>query len=358
MRPDQLAGDANAPDWFAQNFHTMPVATAGLTPVQATSAPGSYASGPADSNTAKLVADYIASHGLQANQSDPAALRDIVTYLRTQGVNAQVDYTDSNGHTGGILVNNQPYQLIDGSNRWTALQPWEASGGGGGGDLGGLGAGSLLQPFTENFSREPFKPPPDFVAPTGDQVFEDPGFKFRLDQGRQALERSAAAKGTLLTTGTLKDLDSFSQGAASQEYGNVYARRAGEYESSYGKAVDTYSRDYNQALGEYGIKQNNFYANQDRPFSKLSTLAGFGSLPPSNYASQYGSLMLNGANQQGSYLTGAANANAAGLVGGANAYTNAFGNLSNLGAQYASIYSNPWNRGPQQSSGWQGVPYR
>lgn len=295
---------------------------------------------------------------------DQAGFDTLISHLRNEGYD--VKRADHNGEPSKDKLdigNGNGLDLIGSegtANASWAYQPYSNNGGGGGAaaDIAGLGAGSLLQPFTENFSREPFKPPPDFVAPTGDQVFEDPGFKFRLDQGRQALERSAAAKGTLLTTGTLKDLDSFSQGAASQEYGNVYARRAGEYESQYGKAVDTYARDYNQALGEYGIKKDNFFTNQDRPFNKLSTLAGFGTVPSQNYAGQYGSLMMNGANQQGNYLTGAANANAAGIVGGSNAWTNAFGNLSNLGAQYASIYSNPWSRGPQQQMPWQGVPYR
>jgi hypothetical protein len=69
-------------------------------------------------------------------------------------------------------------------------------------------------------------PPPDFVAPTYDEAFNDQGFQFALKEGRDALEKSAAAKGTLLTTGTLKDLDTFSQGAASQQYDKVYGRRA------------------------------------------------------------------------------------------------------------------------------------
>jgi|SRR5262245_14166279 len=76
-----------------------------------------------------LVKNYVSEKKLKANQNDPSALNDITSYLRSQGINAQTDYRDVNGHTGGILVADatgklRPYQLIDGSNNWTNLQAW------------------------------------------------------------------------------------------------------------------------------------------------------------------------------------------------------------------------------------------
>ena len=47
-----------------------------------------------------------------------------------------------------------------------------------------------------------------------------PGYQFALGQGTQAIDRSAAAKGTLLSGGTLKDLTNYAQGAASSNFGN------------------------------------------------------------------------------------------------------------------------------------------
>lgn len=118
--------------------------------LQATSAPSSYYAPPADPQIAQLVASYIQSQGLRGNQSDPSALMQIVSHLRAQGINAQVDYTDENGHTGGILVDGHPYQLLDGSNNWTALQPWQESGGGSG---SGAGAG-YTDPSSQLFINE------------------------------------------------------------------------------------------------------------------------------------------------------------------------------------------------------------
>jgi hypothetical protein len=55
-------------------------------------------------------------------------------------------------------------------------------------------------------------------------IADSPAYKFRLDQGTQAVQRSAAGKGSLLTGGTLKDLMGYGQGLASTEYGNEWQR--------------------------------------------------------------------------------------------------------------------------------------
>jgi hypothetical protein len=52
----------------------------------------------------------------------------------------------------------------------------------------------------------------------------DPSYQWRLRQGQKALERSAAARGTLRSGGTLKGMTDYAQGAASQEYGAEHAR--------------------------------------------------------------------------------------------------------------------------------------
>lgn len=49
---------------------------------------------------------------------------------------------------------------------------------------------------------------------------KSPGYQFRMDQGRNALETSQAARGGLLGGRAIKELEKYSQGVASQEYGN------------------------------------------------------------------------------------------------------------------------------------------
>lgn len=52
----------------------------------------------------------------------------------------------------------------------------------------------------------------------------DPGYQFRLDQGNRGVEASAAARGGVLSGGTLKALARYNQDSASQEYGAAYQR--------------------------------------------------------------------------------------------------------------------------------------
>lgn len=52
----------------------------------------------------------------------------------------------------------------------------------------------------------------------------DPGYGFRMSEGMKALERSAAARGGLLSGATLKGVQRFGQDLASQEYQNAFNR--------------------------------------------------------------------------------------------------------------------------------------
>jgi len=56
------------------------------------------------------------------------------------------------------------------------------------------------------------------------QFTADPGYAFRLSEGQKALERSAAARGGLLSGGTGKALQRFGQDYGSQEYTNAFNR--------------------------------------------------------------------------------------------------------------------------------------
>lgn len=61
----------------------------------------------------------------------------------------------------------------------------------------------------------------------------DPGYQFRLDQGQKAVERSAAARGNLLSGSTAVALNAHAQGLASDEYDRAYNRNASEQVAKY-----------------------------------------------------------------------------------------------------------------------------
>lgn len=77
----------------------------------------------------------------------------------------------------------------------------------------GVGALNQLAPMVSNYT------------PFGmDQFKADPGYSFRMDEGMKALERSAAARGGLLSGGMMKGIQRFGQGLASDEYTNAFNR--------------------------------------------------------------------------------------------------------------------------------------
>lgn len=66
-------------------------------------------------------------------------------------------------------------------------------------------------------------------TPFGMEQFQaDPGYGFRLSEGQKALERSAAARGNLLSGGTGKALTRYGQEMGSQEYMNAFNRYQAE----------------------------------------------------------------------------------------------------------------------------------
>jgi hypothetical protein len=99
-----------------------------------------------------------------------------------------------------------------------------------------------------------------FVAPTMEQVQSSPGFQFRLGEGMKALERSAAAKGTLLTGATGKSLAQFGQDYASNEYDKAYGRAVGEFQQDFGvhqwNEGNRFSSERTNRMDSHGIDQD------------------------------------------------------------------------------------------------------
>lgn len=72
-------------------------------------------------------------------------------------------------------------------------------------------------------------------TPFGMSQFQaDPGYAFRLGEGQKALERSAAARGGLISGGALKAATRYGQEAGSQEYTNAFNRYQTERQAKLG----------------------------------------------------------------------------------------------------------------------------
>lgn len=134
---------------------------------------------------------------------------------------------------------------------------------------------------------------------TGQDIYSDPSYQFRLQQGQDAIQSSAAAKGGLLTGATLKALQNYGQESASQEYGNAY---------------------------------NRFNADQTNRYNRLSNLVGIGQ----NAAAQVGNAGAQTSQAIANNTMAGANALAAGQIGSANAWTNSAQQLGSLATAYAN----------------------
>jgi hypothetical protein len=96
-------------------------------------------------------------------------------------------------------------------------------------------------------------------------ISDSNAYKFRFNQGQQALERGAAAKGMLNSGNTLAALAQYGQGMASDEYGNEVSRLG---------ALSGQRDSYNLGLkglanSEYGMRSS---ADQGRAGIALSAL--------------------------------------------------------------------------------------
>lgn len=148
--------------------------------------------------------------------------------------------------------------------------------------------------------------PADFGSMTHDFSLSDfnldPGYQFRMDQGSQALQRSAAAKGSLLGGGTLKALARYGQDYASNELNNAF---------------------------------NRYQVNRSNQINPLFSLAGLGQTSAGQVASSGTSLGNNAANINFNGGVDAGSARASGYASTAKAINSGISNtlysLKNLG---------------------------
>ena len=124
------------------------------------------------------------------------------------------------------------------------------------------------------------------------QFQQDPGYAFRMSEGMKGLERSAAARGGLLSGGTLKGIQRYGQDLASQEYTNAF---------------------------------NRYQTERNARLNPLQSLAGVGQTS----TNQLGAAGQNYANAAGQAIGAGAQATASGYMGMANAASGGLGQYLN-----------------------------
>jgi len=125
--------------------------------------------------------------------------------------------------------------------------------------------------FTENYADPAafrfadFAGPDQFKAPTKEEMQQDPGYQARVDAAQRAATAAGAHGGVLNTGGFAKGLAKTLGDQASQEYGNVYNRRASEWERNWGRAKDIYGINQGNTKTAFDTNvQNRLQAHQTR----------------------------------------------------------------------------------------------
>lgn len=154
---------------------------------------------------------------------------------------------------------------------------------------------------------------------TGQDIYMDPSYQFRLDEGTRNLRAQQAAGGNRWGGQAMKDITTFGQNLASTEFGAANDR---------------------------------FMRNKAVLYDRLSNLAGLGSAAGnaasaagSSAASNIGANTMTGVGNSNSYLTSGAAATAGGIQGSTNALVNGANNAAN------NWYTMQYLKGPQGGGG-------
>jgi hypothetical protein len=142
-----------------------------------------------------------------------------------------------------------------------------------------------------------------FTPPTAAEAAKYPGYQFQLEQGKGALENSAAAKGALYSGNTQEALVNYAEQAGQSDYTNVY----------------------NQAFQMHNDRLNRLAAMAGVGQTAGTTLGQQGQAAASNVAN----ISLTSGAQQGQDIQNAAAAQASGYIGGANAWSGALSGGAN-----------------------------
>lgn len=105
---------------------------------------------------------------------------------------------------------------------------------------------------------------------TGEDLQNDPGYQFQLQQGEQALARSQAARGNLFSGSALKAAQDYGQGLAGTSFDNANNRYANNRNFNYGVAQDQAGIYGNQG----NIKANAGVSNSNLLSGALSGVLG------------------------------------------------------------------------------------
>jgi hypothetical protein len=156
----------------------------------------------------------------------------------------------------------------------------------------------------------------------------DPGFQFILDQGQKALEQSAALKGGLFSTGTIKNLVNFKEGAANQYFNDAFRRSLEAFNTN--RTSSLARAQTLQDLVRVGLGGSTAAAN--------ATATGAARIGSNTFDLGRGlaDIEMMGGKMRTGYEDNKGDAGAAGIIGGANATAGALKGVSDAATKSIS----------------------
>ncbi|QZI87776.1 hypothetical protein PODOV050v2_p0011 [Vibrio phage 66E30.1] len=156
----------------------------------------------------------------------------------------------------------------------------------------------------------------DKFDPSKVDLTQDPGYQFRMQQGVDALDASASARGRLSSGAQQKALTEYGQGMGSQEYANAYSRYSDQYNKDIARQASMYASEADRKANQYNI---------------LSGLSGQGQSSAARQAAATGQL----ASTSGNILANLGNAQAQSQYAQGQARAGAYQGMAQAGNQAA-----------------------
>jgi len=145
----------------------------------------------------------------------------------------------------------------------------------------------LMQPITDRFVG-PDMPADlmekwnrEFVAPDVATIHENPIVQARVKLGMDAIQRGAAARGTLLTPGVQMGIAEYAGDVAVDEYQNIWDRARAEFNDAYGMFTGDKERRRGVWNDQFAQGLGTFQANTGLKLNDRAQRAGF-------YGDQFG----------------------------------------------------------------------
>lgn len=177
--------------------------------------------------------------------------------------------------------------------------------------------------------------PPQFSFDPS-QVANDPAYQFQMQQGLQALQNSAAARGLLSSGNTLQDITKFSQGNAATYENQDFNQALQKFNTNFQTAQQSYlplanfgqnaNQMYNSAAQNYGNQVANNLNNAGYFAGQTDVGAGqYAGDTYNNMAKFLASLNNQSAVQAGNFAVGVGQAQAGGKLAQGQALSNIAG---------------------------------